>query len=102
MAKKKEDKIKPIITDEQQKELQKLAEEMINIAANVIDEYEGEDEDVDFSSLASLSGSAQMITQIHEDSPYLSELFKGDSWKKIIKNIPAVPKTEDKKDNDTE
>ena len=66
MAKKKKNKIEPLVSEEQQKKLQALANEMITIASNLIDEYE--DEDLDFSSLASLSGSAQFITQIHEDS----------------------------------
>ena len=99
MAKKKKNKIEPLVSEEQQKKLQALANEMITIASNLIDEYE--DEDLDFSSLASLSGSAQFITQIHEDSPYLDDVFKGEAWKKIIKNIPTMPEIKDKKD-DTE
>ena len=38
-----------------------------------------------------------------KDSPFLDELFKGDAWKRVIKNIPPVPKTpKDDKEDDTE
>ena len=101
MAKKKKNKFEELLSEEQQKKLQDLANEMISLAAAAVEEYDELDLS-DISSLSSSLNSIDQITQIHEDSPYLSELFKGDSWKKIIKNIPAVPKTEDKKDNDTE
>ena len=34
------------------------------------------------------------------NSPFLDEIFKGDAWKKVIKNIPSIPKDpkEDKED----
>ena len=56
------------------------------------------------SDVDSLSGSLEaidQITQIHEDSPYLNELFQGDSWKKVISNLPKVPTNikKDKKDD---
>ena len=78
-------KNKNIIIDEKIKELQKLANEMIEIAAGVVSEYD----DLDLSSLSELSGS---LTQIHEDSPFLDEIFKGESWKRVIKNIQSTPK----------
>tara|TARA_Y100000034_G_C6520881_1_gene224139 strand:- start:51 stop:326 length:276 start_codon:yes stop_codon:yes gene_type:complete len=88
-------KKKTIVTDQKIEELQKLANEMIEIAAGVVSEYD----DLDLSSLSELSGS---LTQIHEDSPFLDELLKGDSWKKIIKNIPQMPTVlEEKKKDDT-
>ena len=85
-----------LLTKLQLKKLEKMAKDMLDIAANVVEEYE----DLDLSELSELSGS---ITQINENSPFLDEIFKGDSWKKVIKNIPPVPTTseEDKKD-DTE
>ena len=83
---------------EQQKKLQELAKEMITIASNVVDDYD----DLDFSALGGLSGSLDLITQIHEDSPFLNELFKGESWKKVISNIPNEPIIPVKKDDDTE
>tara|TARA_R100000152_G_C6631725_1_gene79099 strand:+ start:223 stop:588 length:366 start_codon:yes stop_codon:yes gene_type:complete len=81
-------------------ELKKLTEEMMGLAAKVKEEYEGE---LDIDALNEMSAS---ITQIHEDSPFLDEIFKGESWKKVIKatspNIPIKPfkgedKNEDKK-----
>ena len=101
LAKKKKDEFKPLITEEQQKKLQELADEMIGIASNVIEEYD----DLDFSDL-DLSGSLDSltrITQIHEDSPYLNEVFKGESWKKVISAIQTIPTNpvNDEK-NDTE
>ena len=78
MAKKK--KIE-LLTKKQQKELQKMAKEMIDIAANVIEDYE----DLDFSELSGLSGS---ITQIHESSPFLQTWLEGDKWKKVLSYIP--------------
>ena len=90
MAKKK--KIE-LFTKEQEKKLQELTNELLNISAHVVEEYE----ELDLSELSELSGS---ITQIHEDSPYLSDLLKGESWKKVIKNIPPVPNIkEDEKDD---
>jgi hypothetical protein len=101
MAKKKKNEFDSIITEEQQKKLQELASEMIGIAANVIEEYE----DLDLSDIKSLSGSLDaidQITQIHEDSPYLNELFEGDSWKKVISSIPTTPINPKEKKDDTE
>ena len=85
MSKKKKESI---LSKEQQASLQKLVNKMIDIAADTVDEYK----EVDFSELANLSGS---ITQIHEDSPFLNELFKGESWKKVISHIPDKPKDEE-------
>ena len=84
MAKKEKD----ILTKKQEKELQSMVENMLEIAANVVEEYE----DLDLSELSELSGSLGDIVQINENSPFLDEIFKGDSWKKVIKNIPPIPK----------
>jgi hypothetical protein len=79
-------------------ELKKLTQEMMDLAVQVKEEYEGE---LDVDALNEMSAS---ITQIHEDSPFLDEIFKGESWKKVIKasspNIPIKPnfKKEDKND----
>ena len=85
-----------LITEDQEKQLQDMVNNMLEIASNVVEEYKN----LDLSELSELSGS---ITQINENSPFLDEVFKGDSWKKVIKNIPPLPKTpkDDKKD-DTE
>jgi len=89
MGKKKKQEEQGFLTNEQEKKLQDMATEMLEIAAGVIDEYK----DLDLSDLSELSGSLNQITQIHEDSPFLDEIFKGDAWKKVIKNIPSMPKT---------
>ena len=95
MANKKEEKTE-LLTKEQEKELQKMVENMLEIAANVVEEYG----DLDLSELSELSGSLGDIVQINENSPFLDEIFKGDAWKKVIKNIPPIPKDpkEDKED----
>ena len=93
MAKKKRINL---ITEDQEKQLQDMVTNMLEIASNVVDEYKN----LDLSDLSELSGS---ITQIHEDSPFLDELFEGDAWKKVIKNIPTLPKTpKDDKEDDSE
>ena len=83
-----------LMTKEQEKVLQDMVNNMLEIASNVVEEYKN----LDLSELSELSGS---ITQIHEDSPFLDELFKGDAWKRVIKNIPPIPKDpkEDKEDD---
>ena len=95
MANKKEEKTE-LLTKEQEKELQKMVENMLEIAANVVEEYG----DLDLSELSELSGSLGDIVQINENSPFLDEIFKGDAWKKVIKNIPSLPNIpkEDKDD----
>ena len=91
-------KRKGLLTKLQQKKLEKMAKDMLEIASNVVEEYK----DSDLSGISGfdeLSGSLDTITQINENSPFLDEIFKGDAWKKVIKNIPVVP-TSPKKDKD--
>ena len=83
MAKKSKD----ILTKEQEKELQKMVENMLEVAANVVEEYE----DLDLSELSELSGSLGDIVQINENSSFLDIVFDGNKWKKVVKNIPEVP-----------
>ena len=86
MAKKKsKNKELKLLTDKQEKELQEMVNGMLDIAANVVNEYE----DLDLEDLEILSGS---ITQIHEDSPFLNEIFKGNSWKRVLTNMNNIPK----------
>ena len=80
MAKNKKEELK-LLTPEQEKELQDMVNGMLDLAANVV----GESEDLELDALRALSGS---ITQISEHSPFLDEIFKGESWKMVIKNIP--------------
>ena len=107
MAKEKKDKWQKketkknttLLTDKQTKKLESMVTDMLDIAATVVDEYENLDielgKDAEFaqkySNLNALSSSIDQITQIHESSPFLDEVFKGEQWKKIIKNIPTMP-----------
>ena len=86
-------KRKGLLTKAQEKKLDRMVKDMLEIASNVVEEYDG----LDLSELSELSGS---ITQVNENSPFLDEIFKGDAWKKVIKNIPSIPKDpkEDKED----
>ena len=87
MAKKKKVEL---MTKDQEKKLQDMVNNMLEIASNVVEEYE----DLDLSELSELSGS---ITQINENSPFLDEILEGDSWKRVITNISTIPK---KSEND--
>ena len=79
MDKKNKDKFE-LLSEEQETQLQNMVNGMFDLAATLVDEYD----DLDLSDLEALSGS---ITQIHESSPFLSEIFKGGSWKKVITNM---------------
>jgi len=82
MSKKKDE-----LTKKQKEELQRLTDEISELAIEVIDDYE--------SNLSEISGS---IVEIHEDSPFLDEGFEGNKWKRVLRDIP-IKSTED---NDTE
>ena len=71
---------------EQQELLQRLADEIMNLATEVVTDYE--------INPSEISGS---YVEIHEDSPFLNERFEGNAWKRVLRNIPIKP-TED---NDT-
>ena len=75
---KKTDEFGGLLNKEQQKELQDMINGMLDTASDLAKEYK----DLDLSELNSLSGS---ITQISENSPFINDLFKGDSWKKVGK-----------------
>ena len=74
--------------------LQEIVQEMLGAATDVKKEY-----DLDIDALTDMSGS---ITRIHEDSPFLDEIFKGDSWKKVIKTDFLTPEPTKKEDKDDE
>tara|TARA_Y100000401_G_C8308907_1_gene218556 strand:- start:44 stop:304 length:261 start_codon:yes stop_codon:yes gene_type:complete len=78
MTKDNKDKFEGLLTKKQQEELQGMINDMLDIASDLSKEYD----DLDVSELNEISGS---ITQINENSPFLDEIFKGDSWKKVIK-----------------
>ena len=78
MTKDNKDKFEGLLIKKQQEELQGMINDMLDIASDLSKEYD----DLDVSELNEISGS---ITQINENSPFLDEIFKGDSWKKVIK-----------------
>tara|TARA_B100000131_G_C17980131_1_gene558251 strand:- start:228 stop:497 length:270 start_codon:yes stop_codon:yes gene_type:complete len=82
-----------ILTKVQEQKLQNMVNDMLDVAANLAEEYK----DLDVSELAAISGS---LTQIHEDSPFLNEIFEGESWKRVISNVPKKPKNPKDKDAD--
>ena len=88
---KKEKKETELLSKKQQEELESMVSKLVDVAADAVNEYK----DLDFSEMAKISGS---ITQIHEDSPFLNDLFKGDSWKKVIGSFPDKPKKIDDAD----
>ena len=87
----KKGKNKGLLSKKQEKKLQNMVNTMLDAAAEVVKDYK----DFDMSELKAISGS---ITQIHEDSPFLDSIFKGKSWKRVIKNIPTTPKKPKDKD----
>ena len=88
MAKKKQ---LELLTKKQQKHLQDMVDGMLDVAANVIEEYD----DIDLSDLNALSGS---VVHISEHSPFLMDVFEGDTWKKVISSMDKHKN----KDNDSE
>ena len=72
---------------EQQELLQYLADEIMNLATEVVTDYK--------TNPSEISGSS---VEIHEDSPFLDERFEGNNWKRVLRNIPIKPA----EDNDTE
>jgi cob(I)alamin adenosyltransferase len=80
-----------ILSKEQERKLQKMVNDMLDVASDLAQEYK----DLDMSELTAISSS---ITQVHEDSPFLNDIFEGESWKRVIKNIPTIPKKPKDKD----
>ena len=80
MAKKNKKMELGLLTKKQEKQLQDMVNGMLDVAASVAGEYG----DLDISELEELSGS---LTQINEESPFLDEIFQGESWKRVIKNM---------------
>ena len=92
MAKKNEGSDEPF--GDIKKNLEKLARDMLDIAKNVVEDY-----DVD---PATISGSINEIVQVHENSPFLKDIFNSNEWKKVLDpNLPEKPEIieEDKKDD---
>jgi len=64
---------KELLTKKQKEELQKLTDELLGDAKSVVEDYT--------KNPSEISGS---VIQVNQNSPYLEEHFKGDSWKKVI------------------
>ena len=64
----------PKLTKKQKEELQRLADEIMNLSTEVVKDYE--------LTPSEISGST---VQINENSPFLDGEFKGDGWKKVIR-----------------
>ena len=80
------------LTKKQKKELQELADEMISLSAEVVEDYE--------LNPSEISGS---VVEINENSPFLDEEFKGNGWKKVIRGSveEAISMIKKKDKNDT-
>ena len=61
------------LTKKQQKELQKLTNDIIGEAKNVKSDYE--------KNPSEMSGS---VVEIHENSPFMNENYKDNRWKYVI------------------
>ena len=62
------------LTKKQKKELQRLADEIMNLSVEVVEDYK--------LTPSEISGST---VQVNENSPFLDEEFKGEGWKKVIR-----------------
>ena len=62
------------LTKKQKEELQRLANEIMNLSAEVVEDYK--------LTPSEISGST---VQVNENSPFLDEEFKGEGWKKVIR-----------------
>ena len=62
------------MSKEQKEELEKLMKEITEAAKKVVEDY-----------AKNPSDENETDVQIDFDSPYLDEVFKGESWKKIVK-----------------
>jgi len=80
------------LTEKQQEELKKALDDIVDEAKNVVEDYT--------KNPSEISGS---VIEIHENSPFLDEIFQGDSWKKVIKtDVPPMPNTKTKKEDKNE
>jgi|TARA_B100000287_G_C20121561_1_gene578582 TRAP-type C4-dicarboxylate transport system substrate-binding protein len=61
------------LTKKEQQELEKLIREVTEEAKSVVEDYK--------ENPSEMSGSS---VHIHENSPFMEEMYKGDSWKHVI------------------
>ena len=80
------------LTKKQKEELQKLADEIMNLSAEVVEDYK--------LTPSEMSGST---VQINENSPFLDKEFKGEGWKKVIRGSveEAISMIKNKDKNDS-
>ena len=80
------------LTKKQKEELQKLADEIMNLSTEVVEDYE--------LNPSQISGST---VQINENSPFLDGEFKGEGWKKVIRGSveEAISMIKNKDKNDS-
>jgi hypothetical protein len=64
---------KKLLTKKQKEELQKLTDELLNDAKSVVEDYE--------ENPSEMSGS---VIAIHENSPFMEEMYRGDRWKHVV------------------
>ena len=64
---------KKLLTKKQKEELQKLTDKLLNDAKSVVDDYE--------RNPSEISGS---VIAIHENSPFMEEMYRGDRWKHVV------------------
>ena len=62
------------LTKKQKEELQKLVDEIMNLSAEVVEDYK--------LTPSEISGS---VVEINENSPFLDEEFRGEGWRKVIR-----------------
>ena len=62
------------MSKEEKEALEKLQKEILDMAKKVVEEY-----------AENPSEEGETDVHIDFDSPYLDEVFKGESWKKIVK-----------------
>ena len=91
MAKKKKDSFESTFGKEIKKDLEKIVNDMLEVAKNIVEEYD--------ISGDQISGSIGEIIQVHEDSPYLKEMFDSEQWKKVLNpNLSEKPEVNKEKD----
>ena len=81
------------LTKKQKEELQRLADEIMNLSVEVVEDYK--------LTPSEISGST---VQVNENSPFLDEEFKGEGWKKVIRGSVeeaiSMIKSKDKDDSE--
>ena len=63
------------LTKKQNEELQRLADEILDLSVVVVNDYE--------ENPSEISGS---VVHVNENSPFLEEIWKGSSWKRVIRD----------------